>query len=134
MPLRDEEKEKNLKPGTLTDRIADEWNEQNLEREASSRLLKVDELIGHFWAGNPPPPVYREDGTRDLEAEAGAENPEPLQHPRKFLVYVEYLLDRRLLKKVRRAQICGKHEAELSYRLSRSFRFVDGVWSSTMGP
>lgn len=101
MPLREEEKLQDMKTGTLTNHIADDWNEGNLEREASSRLLKTDEVIGHFWEGNPKPPVYLEDGTRNLTAEAGLPEPPPLERPRKFLVYVEYHLHRDLLKKVR---------------------------------
>ena len=100
MPLREQEKERKLKAGTLTDHIPDHWNKENLEQEASSRLLKVDEVIEHFWEGNPKPPVYFEDGTRDLQAEALLPTPKPLQHPRKFLVYVEYDLHRLLLKAV----------------------------------
>lgn len=100
MPLREEEKEKNLKAGTLTDHIADDRNKENLEQEASSRLLKVDEVIAHFWEGNLKRPIFQEDGERDIAAEALLPDPEPLQRPRKFLVYVEYHLHRRLLKKV----------------------------------
>ncbi|KAB5587581.1 SNF2-related protein [Ceratobasidium theobromae] len=100
LPLRNQEKAEGLEPGSLLDHMADDWNEANILEKASTRLLKTDEIIGHFWSGNPNPPVYHEDGTRDLEAEALVQDPEPLDHPRKFLVYVQYKLHRMLLKQL----------------------------------
>ncbi|KAG8711489.1 hypothetical protein FRC08_015832 [Ceratobasidium sp. 394] len=118
--LKEAEKEPGVPPGSLTEKIGDDWNEQNLAEKASTRLLKTDELIEHFWEGNPKPPVYREDGTRDLEAEARQEDPPPLDRPRKFLVYVQYKLHRVLLKKVLR--IRGRGFVEYDGTMSRSKR------------
>jgi hypothetical protein len=101
LPLREQEQDQGLKDGSLTERLADEWNEENLAKKSSTRLLKTDEVIEHFWTGNPKPPIYREDGTRDLEAEARQDEPPLLEHPRKFLIYVQYRLHRILLKRVR---------------------------------
>jgi hypothetical protein len=94
------EKEENLKENSLTDKIADDWTEDNILTKASTKLLTLDRLLGHYWSGNPKPPVYRQDGTRDLDEEALLENPLPSDRPRKFLIYVEYRSHRMLVIKV----------------------------------
>ncbi|KAG9098557.1 hypothetical protein FRC06_006228 [Ceratobasidium sp. 370] len=118
--LKEEEKRADLREGALTERIGDDWDANNLAERASSRMLKTDEVVGHFWEGNPKPPVYREDGTRDLEAEARQEDPPPLEHPRKFLIYVQYRLHRILLKKV--FLIRGRGFVEYDGTMSKSKR------------
>ncbi|KAB5587777.1 SNF2-related protein [Ceratobasidium theobromae] len=120
LPFREQEKSQDLKEGALTDKIADDWNEENILLKASTRLLKTDEVIAHFWNGNPKPPIFREDGERDLEAEAQLEDPLPLECPRKFLVYVQYRVHRILLKKL--LQIRGRGLVEYHGAMSKSKR------------
>ncbi|KAG9098672.1 hypothetical protein FRC06_006082 [Ceratobasidium sp. 370] len=97
--LRQEEIDQGLKKDSLTDKMADDWNANNIQEQASTRVQKVGELIEHYWHGNPKPPVYQADGTRDLAAEEQSEAPIPSERPRKFLIYVAYRLHRILIKK-----------------------------------
>ncbi|KAG8710920.1 hypothetical protein FRC09_020876 [Ceratobasidium sp. 395] len=114
--LRLEEKKQKLKEGTLVNRLADDWDASNLRAKASTRLLKLDEVIDHYWEGNPKPPIYREDGTRDLVAEDLQDDPLPSEKLRKFLVYVAYRYHRDLIAAV--FKIVG-----------RGYTFYDGSMS-----
>ncbi|KAB5587522.1 SNF2-related protein [Ceratobasidium theobromae] len=58
LPLRNQENAKGLEPGSLLGHMADNWNEANILKKASTHLLKMDEVIEHFWSRNPNPPVY----------------------------------------------------------------------------
>ena len=132
--LKREEKAGGLKVGTLTSRIADNWDRDNVVEMSSSRLMMTDEVVEHYWEGNPKTPIYCEDRTRDLAAEAALPDPPPLERPRKFLIYVQYKLHRTLLKKVR-CTATLKALARLTHEtiLYRSCRSVAGAWSSMTG-
>ncbi|KAB5587967.1 SNF2-related protein [Ceratobasidium theobromae] len=49
LPLREQEKTEGLKEGRLLNKLADDWNESNLKEKASTCLLKLDELVEHYW-------------------------------------------------------------------------------------
>ncbi|KAG9126000.1 hypothetical protein FRC07_005272 [Ceratobasidium sp. 392] len=101
LPLRREEVKRGLKQGQLVQTLYQDWTAENLLQVASTRLLTLDRIFEHYWApGNPKPPVFREDGTRDLEAEEKQEDPVPSDKLRKFLVYVEFSFHRNLVTKM----------------------------------
>ncbi|KAG9120196.1 hypothetical protein FRC07_004399 [Ceratobasidium sp. 392] len=99
LTLQKKEKENKLTPGALTNKMADHWNLANFEEAASTRVQKVVEVVRHFWHGNPKPPIYRVDGTRDLESEAKLEDPPPSDLPRKFIIFVTFHLHMLLIQK-----------------------------------
>ncbi|KAG8772171.1 hypothetical protein FRC12_003219 [Ceratobasidium sp. 428] len=99
-------------------KIPDSWTPQNIDSVLSSRLRTVDAAVEHFWEGNPKPPVYRRDGSRDLQAEAQLPDPPPLQGQdrRKFLIYVEFKVHRHLVKKLMemRGRKCVEYDGEMT--------------------
>lgn len=111
--MKEIEKRENLKENSLTDKIADDWTLDNLHMKASTKLLSVDGLLEHYWSGNPKPPVYLQDGTRDLVAEGQLDDPVPSDRPRKFLIYVEYRSHRMLLTKVSNQDLCVPRSSQL---------------------
>ncbi|KAG8734427.1 hypothetical protein FRC11_014273 [Ceratobasidium sp. 423] len=85
-------KKKRTVSNDLVKSITSQWNASNIDTQASTRMLKVDEIIEHYWVGNPSPIAFNEDGTRDLTA--AVREPWPCDDPRKFLVYVAYHIHR----------------------------------------
>jgi hypothetical protein len=92
------EDEEKLLEGSLVKTIAMGWTEDNIETEASTRMLKVDQIIQHFWDGNPTAIVFNEDGT--VKQNASLPAPLACDEPRKFLVYVSYRVHRDLFSQV----------------------------------
>ncbi|CEL53741.1 putative ATP-dependent helicase C17A2,12 OS=Schizosaccharomyces pombe (strain 972 / ATCC 24843) GN=SPAC17A2.12 PE=3 SV=1 [Rhizoctonia solani AG-1 IB] len=92
------EDEEKLLEGSLVKTIAMGWTEDNIETEASTRMLKVDQIIQHFWDGNPTAIVFNEDGT--VKQNASLPAPLACDEPRKFLVYVSYRVHRDLFSQM----------------------------------
>lgn len=97
--VRDTEREKDLKEGSLLYTIVADWNESNIYEKASSRMVTVDIIVEYYWVGNPRILVFSEDGSVDHEA--SVEDPVPCEAPRKFLIYVSLSYHRSLFAKVR---------------------------------
>ncbi|KAG8760733.1 hypothetical protein FRC11_015050 [Ceratobasidium sp. 423] len=134
----EEEKRKQLKGGAalvqaektqvsklLVKTITAKWDESNINDHASTRMLKVDDIIEHYWVGNPPPIVFNEDGTRDLATVV--QNPWPCDKPRKFLIYVAYHTHRDLMavmfKIKKRGYVCYDGSMVTSKRRSAISQF-----------
>jgi hypothetical protein len=103
--LREQEKKEGLKEGELIEKMARSWNIHNLKEMASTQLLMVNALVRYYWTGNPKPPMYKEDGSRDHEVVVT--DPLPSDCPRKFLIYVAYRYHRNLLGRVSDAWLAG---------------------------
>ncbi|QRW14226.1 SNF2 family amino-terminal protein [Ceratobasidium sp. AG-Ba] len=97
---KEEERAKEMKKESLCLRLADTWNADNIRERMSTRMNKVSKVVDIYWEGNPKPPIYRDDGTRNWAAEKLQPDPPQLTKPRKFMIYVEYKVHRHLLKKV----------------------------------
>ncbi|QRW12372.1 Helicase conserved C-terminal domain [Ceratobasidium sp. AG-Ba] len=97
---KEEERAKEMKKESLCLRLADTWNADNIRERMLTRMNKVSEVVDIYWEGNPKPPIYRDDGTRNWAAEKLQPDPPQLTKPRKFMIYVEYKVHRHLLKKV----------------------------------
>ncbi|CEL53169.1 putative ATP-dependent helicase C17A2,12 OS=Schizosaccharomyces pombe (strain 972 / ATCC 24843) GN=SPAC17A2.12 PE=3 SV=1 [Rhizoctonia solani AG-1 IB] len=79
------EDEEKLPEGSLVKTIAMGWTKGNIETEASTRMLKVDQIIQHFWDGNPAAVVFNEDGT--IKRNTSLPAPLACDEPRKFLMF-----------------------------------------------
>ncbi|KDN36761.1 hypothetical protein RSAG8_10625, partial [Rhizoctonia solani AG-8 WAC10335] len=98
LAVRELEREQGLKEGELFYTIIADWNASNIDEKASSRMLKVDEILEWFWAGNPKALVFHEDGSKNLDAVV--KDPVPCDQPRKFLIYVSLVYHRNLFGKM----------------------------------
>ncbi|KAG8691108.1 hypothetical protein FRC09_011724 [Ceratobasidium sp. 395] len=76
------------------------WTAESIDSVLSSRLRAVDEAVKHFWEGNPKPPVYRADGSRDADLEDQQPDPPLLLRPRKFIIFIEFTVHRCMVKKM----------------------------------
>ncbi|KAG8734345.1 hypothetical protein FRC11_005332 [Ceratobasidium sp. 423] len=94
VPVRQLERAQDKKEGSLFHTITDGWNESNIHEKASTRMLKVDQIIEHYWTGNPKPLVFKEDGTTITSAPGP--DPLPCDDLRKFLIYVGFIDHRNL--------------------------------------
>ncbi|QRV85656.1 Helicase conserved C-terminal domain [Ceratobasidium sp. AG-Ba] len=82
----------------LVHKITESWTVDNLDEKMSTRLKTLYAILEHYWVGNPKPPIYQQDGIRNLAAEAKQPEPPLLSKPRKFIIYVEYGVHLRLTK------------------------------------
>jgi hypothetical protein len=110
VPLKEREKEESLPEGTLTSRMADEWNAENIDAKLSTRMQALARLLEHYLTPGAKPTFFNRDGSRDLEAEAELkENLDPSDKPRKVLLFVVFGLHRDLTKKVNATIIAAVH-------------------------
>ncbi|QRV78910.1 ATP-dependent DNA helicase [Ceratobasidium sp. AG-Ba] len=84
----------------LVNKITESWTVDNLDEKMSTRLKTLYAILEHYWVGNPKPPIYQQDGIRNLAAEAKQPEPPLLSKPRKFVIYVEYGVHLRLTKRM----------------------------------
>ncbi|KAG8731541.1 hypothetical protein FRC11_003829, partial [Ceratobasidium sp. 423] len=74
--------------------VGDSWNESNIHEKASTQMLKVDQIIEHYWTGNLKPLLFKEDGTT-IPSVPG-HDPLPCDDLLKFLIYVGFINHRNL--------------------------------------
>lgn len=84
-----------------------DWTAENLDKMASSRILRVCSLIDHHKDQAARPLFFRRDGMPDPVQEA-ANGCKPAEKPRKFLILVLYEEQRTIMKHVSKlAHICS---------------------------
>ncbi|QRW07010.1 Helicase conserved C-terminal domain [Ceratobasidium sp. AG-Ba] len=88
----------------LVHKITESWTVDNLDEKMSTRLKTLYAILKHYWVGNPKPPIYQQDGIRNLAAKAKQLEPPLLSKPRKFVIYVEYGVHLRLTKRMLKLQ------------------------------
>ncbi|KAG8678152.1 hypothetical protein FRC09_020079, partial [Ceratobasidium sp. 395] len=94
------------------------WTAESIDTVLTSRLRAVDEAVKHFWEGNPKPPVYRPDGSRDAHLEDQQPDPPPLLRPRKFMIFIEFTVHRCMVKKMLelRGRKCVEYHGEMTVK------------------
>ncbi|QRV74576.1 ATP-dependent DNA helicase [Ceratobasidium sp. AG-Ba] len=119
--LRKREKEEELPPLSLTSKIGDDWNAENLLEKASTCVLMVKVIVEHYLTShNPKAILVLEDGSRDEEGERRMPDPAPSDCPQKVVVVVGYMLHMLILRNLFR--VMGVKYAVLHGALSTTAR------------
>ncbi|KAF8597007.1 hypothetical protein BDV93DRAFT_513682 [Ceratobasidium sp. AG-I] len=97
------------------------WTPENFEQEASSRILKVCDIVAHHDDIEAKPMFFNRDGTRDLDKEAASQCP-PALRDRKILIFIVYDLHREIMKQASALKLKGRKCLEYDGKMSPAAR------------
>lgn len=96
----------NTTEGEHPGRFWEQWTRDNINEQASSKILQVCSLVDHYDDPSAQPLFFHRDGSRDYKREAKNKYP-PAKRPRKIVIFIMYEIQRIIMKKVSMATLVG---------------------------